>query len=84
MKRTYYYNIQLSPDKTKLAFVSNTEGKDNVWIANNRGTDPKQITNNNDANLYFSSLSWSADGNAIFFGRQTRYSLLSMITNFQE
>ena len=79
----YLYNIYLSADKKMLAYVSNKDGKDNVWVARLGGGEPRKITSNNDARLYFSALSWSPDDRTIFFGKQTRYSLLSMVTNFK-
>ncbi len=84
LEKSYYYNIHLSQDKTRIAYVANRDGIDDVWTISAGGGGAEKVTNNNDANLYFSSLSWSADSKAVFFGKQTRYSLLSMITNFQE
>jgi len=46
------------------------------------GGEAKKLTANNDSRLYFSSLAWSPAINSIFFGKQSRYSLLSMINNF--
>ncbi|MGI9056796.1 MAG: TolB family protein, partial [Pyrinomonadaceae bacterium] len=83
LKDTYLYNIHLSPDKKNIAFVSHREGKDNIWIMPATGGEAKKITGNNDSRLYFSGLAWSPAGNSIFFGKQLRYSLLSMLTNFK-
>jgi serine/threonine protein kinase len=80
---TYLYNIHLSPDRRTIAFVSNQDGKDNIWIIPSRGGAAKTLTANKDARLYFSSLAWTPDGKTIFFGKQSRYSLLTMITNFK-
>ena len=83
LKDTYLYNIYLSPDKKTIAFAAHREGKDNVWLMAAAGGEAKQVTGNNDSRLYFSSLAWSPDNNSIFFGKQSRYSLLSMLTNFK-
>jgi eukaryotic-like serine/threonine-protein kinase len=83
LKDTYLYNIHLSPDKKTIAFAAHREAKDNVWIISANGGEAKKVTNNNDSRLYFSSLAWSPDSNSIFFGKQLRYSLLSMLTNFK-
>jgi serine/threonine protein kinase len=83
LKDTYLYNVHLSNDKKSVAFTANRDGKDNVWVTPIASNQAKQVTNNNDSRLYFSSLSWSTDNNSIFFGKQMRYSLLSMLTNFQ-
>ena len=82
LKDTYLYNIYLSPDKKTVAFASHRDGKDNIWIMPAAGGEAKRVTNNNDSRLYFSSMAWSPDGGSIFFGKQSRYSLLSMLTNF--
>ncbi len=83
LKDVYLYNIHLSPDGKTIAFAAHREGKDNVWLMPSAGGEAKQVTGNNDSRLYFSSLAWSPAGDAIFFGKQSRYSLLSMLTNFK-
>jgi eukaryotic-like serine/threonine-protein kinase len=82
LKDTYPYNIHLSPDKKHIAFASHREEKDNIWTMSLINKQTKKITNNNDSRLYFSSLTWSPDSGSIYFGKQLRYSLLSMLTNF--
>lgn len=79
----YYYNIFLSADRNYVAYAANRDQRDNVWTIPARGGTEQKITNNNDSNLYFSSLTWKPDSTAIYFGKQTRYSLISMLTNFK-
>jgi eukaryotic-like serine/threonine-protein kinase len=83
LKDAYLANIQLAADGKTVAFAAHREGKDNIWLIPTAGGEVKQLTRNNDARLYFSSLAWSPDGSSIFFGKQSRYSLLSMLTNFK-
>lgn len=83
LKDSYLYNIHLSPDKKTFAFASHRDGKDNIWVMPVAGGEARRITNNNDSRLYFSSMAWSPDSGSIYFGKQSRYSLLSMLTNFQ-
>jgi Tol biopolymer transport system component len=83
LKDVYVFNIHLSPDKKTIAFTAHREEKDNLWIMPATGGEARQITVNNDSRLYFSSLAWSPDSNSIFFGKQLRYSLLSMLTDFK-
>jgi serine/threonine protein kinase len=83
LQSAYLYNIRLLADGRMLAYVAQQDGKDNLWIMPARGGAAKKLTANNNARLYFSSLAWSPDGKAIYFGKQSRYSLLSMITNFK-
>lgn len=83
LEKTYLYNIHLAPDGKNIAFAARREGKDDLWLIPAAGGAEKKLTDNDDSRLYFSSLAWSPDGNSIFFGKQSRYSLLSMITNFK-
>ena len=83
LKDAYLYNIHLSTDKKNIAFAAHREGKDNIWLISASGGEAKQVTRNDDSRLYFSSLAWSPDNNTIIFGKQSRYSLLSMLTNFK-
>ncbi len=83
LKDTYLYNIHLATDGKNIAFAAHREGKDNIWLIPANGGVEKKLTNNNDARLYFSSLAWSPDNNSIYFGKQSRYSLLSMVSNFK-
>ncbi len=83
LKDTYLYNIHLSPDKKIIAFAARREGEDNIWLMPAAGGEAKKLTANNDSRLYFSSLAWSPASDSIYFGKQSRYSLLSMLTNFK-
>ncbi len=79
---TYLYNVHLSADRRTFAFVSHQDGKDDIRIISAAGGPVRTFATNRDARLYFSSLAWAPDGKTIFFGKQSRYSLLSMVTNF--
>ncbi|MGH9799113.1 MAG: DPP IV N-terminal domain-containing protein, partial [Blastocatellia bacterium] len=83
LQSVYLYNIYLSADRRTIAFTSHQDGKDNAWLISSGGGEARRLTANNDPKLYFSSLSWSPDGRAIYYGKQSRHSLLSMITNFK-
>lgn len=83
LENTYQYNIYLSPDKKQIAYVVNLEDKDNIWVIPATGGEAKKVTENNDSRLFFSTLSWSPDNSSIFFGKQLRYSLLSMLTDYK-
>jgi serine/threonine protein kinase len=83
LQSAYLYNIHLSVDGRMLAYAAQPEGRDNLYLLPTRGGTARRLTANNDERLYFSNLDWSPDGKAIYFGKQSRYSLLSMITNFK-
>ena len=81
IETVYLYNISLSADKKLIAYAAKKDGNDNIWVMSSAGGEARKITANNDPKLYFSSMAWSPDGKAIYFGKQTRYSLLSTVTN---
>jgi Tol biopolymer transport system component len=56
------YDMQprYSPDGSKLVFVSDRDGSENLWIANADGTDPRQLTDG-DSESYLSPV-WTPDG----------------------
>ena len=83
LESAYLYNIHLSFDRKVIAFAAHRDDKDNVWVMPASGGEAKKLTHNNDTRLYFSSLAWSPDGRSLYFGKQSRFSLLSMITNLE-
>jgi len=83
LQSAYLYNIQLSPDGRMLAFASHQDGADNIWLIPAIGGPARRITTNSDPRLYFSSLSWSPDGKAIYYGKQTTDSFISAINDFK-
>lgn len=81
LKNAYYYNIFLSSDRKNIAFAARNQDRDDIWVMPATGGEPRKLTNNNDPGLFYSRLAWLRDGSSIVFGKQTRFSLLSMITN---
>ena len=80
LKNAYYYNIFLSGDRKFAGYVARNDERDDVWVIATIGGDAKRLTNNNDSGQNFSRLAWLHDGSTIMFGKQTRFSLLSMLT----
>ncbi|MBW1688193.1 MAG: PD40 domain-containing protein, partial [Deltaproteobacteria bacterium] len=56
-----------SPDGSHIAFVSDRDGAENVWIANSDGSDPKQLSKEKQS-LYVSP-SWTPDGEYVIVTR---------------
>jgi len=83
LQNAYYYNIFLSDDRKMIAFAARNEDKDDVWVIPSVGGSARKLTKNNDTSLYFSRLAWLHDGSSIVFGKQTRFSLLSMINDIK-
>src|SRR5258708_8272286 len=57
-----------SPDGRDLAFISDRSGAENLWIIRADGTDPRQLTRQDD-NSVFTSPAWSADGKSVWVSR---------------
>jgi Tol biopolymer transport system component len=58
---------KFSPDGKWIAFLSDREGSENVWIMRADGSDAKQISK--EASAEFASPSWSPDGSYVFVSK---------------
>src|ERR1700730_7978534 len=58
---------KFSPDGTWIAFLSDRDGSENVWLMRADGSEPKQISK--DPNAEFASPNWSPDGNYVFVSK---------------
>jgi Tol biopolymer transport system component len=58
---------RFSPDGKWIAFLSDREGSENIWIMHPDGTEVKQVSK--DPNSDFASPSWSPDGKYIFVSK---------------
>src|SRR6202041_3257441 len=58
---------KFSPDGKWIAFISDREGSENVWIMHPDGSGVKQVSK--DPNNEFASPSWSPDGNYIYISK---------------
>src|SRR5437773_1045788 len=58
---------RFSPDGQWIAFISDREGSENIWIMHPDGTGVKQVSK--DPNNDFTSPSWSPDGKYIFVSK---------------
>jgi Tol biopolymer transport system component len=56
-----------SPDGKLIAFTSDRDGSDNLWVAKADGSDPKQLSKDKDGD--FISPSWTPDGEYVLVSR---------------
>src|SRR5579872_106869 len=56
-----------SPDGKRIAFTSDRDGSDNLWIANADGSEAKQLSKDKDGD--FISPSWTPDGEYVLVSR---------------
>lgn len=80
---TYFWTVELGPDGKTIAFVSSSDGADNVWRRDAHGGELQRLTANSDPKVFFPGLNWSADGKSIYYGKQTSVGLITMIDNFE-
>ena len=57
-------NPKISPDRTKVLFISNRDGNNEIYVMNLDGSDLRRLTNNKTEELY---ANWSPDGSKIVF-----------------
>jgi len=62
---------RFSPDGKQIAFISDRNGSDNLWIMNADGTKPKRVSDETDDQL--GSPAWSPDGNYIIVRKYGPY-----------
>jgi Tol biopolymer transport system component/imidazolonepropionase-like amidohydrolase len=60
----FEFQPRFSPDGTRIAFVSDRDGMNNIWTMSPTGDDPRQITS--EAERDVNTPTWSADGEYIF------------------
>ncbi len=60
-----------SPDGSRVAFVSDRSGSDNLWIANADGSGLRQLSRDTGMET-FSSPAWSSDGQSVFVSRKDK------------
>lgn len=77
----YLANVHLSPDRRNLSFVTAQDGRESIQILPMSGGPMRQVTINVDENLRYSSLTWAPDGKTIYFSKQSKWNLLTLIEN---
>jgi Tol biopolymer transport system component len=80
---TYFQNIKLAPARDQIAYVTRQEGSDSLFVMPAAGGAAKNILTSSDQRVYLAAIAWSADGRTIYFGKQSSWTLFSMIDNFK-
>src|SRR6267143_517977 len=58
---------KFSPDGQWIAFLSDREGSENIWVMHPDGTEVKQVSK--DPGAEYSSPSWAPDGNYVYVSK---------------
>jgi TolB protein len=83
LKSIYVLTVQLSPDSQTIAFISDQDGADNLWLVPVAGGVARKVTVNADAKLYLSSPAWSPDRRTMYYSKHASWGVISMIDNFR-
>jgi Tol biopolymer transport system component len=81
LENVYFENIHLSRDGRNLVFSARSNDLSALWTVPVAGGSPKKLIEETDPKILLSSATWSPDGRSIIFGKQTRTTLLSMLSN---
>jgi Tol biopolymer transport system component len=83
LKTAYFHNIKLAPAKDLIAYVARQDATDTLLVMPLTGGAAKNILTSSDSRVYLAAIAWSADGKTIYFGKQSSWTLFSMIDNFK-
>ncbi|HET9530843.1 MAG TPA: protein kinase [Blastocatellia bacterium] len=83
LKSVYIGTIRISPDRQTLAFISDRDGTNNIWTVAATGGKSDKVTVNTDPKLYLANPAWSPDGRMVYYSKQTRWNLISIVENFR-
>lgn len=81
LESTYFWTVHLATDGRTIAFISDKDKSDNIWLTDISGTLARKLTSNKEPKLFFPNLNWSSDGKTIYFGKQSSVGLITMIEN---
>jgi Tol biopolymer transport system component/cytosine/adenosine deaminase-related metal-dependent hydrolase len=59
-----------SPDGSRIAFVSDRSGAENLWVIDADGSNPRQLSDNREKTEY-ASPAWMPDGSGVYISRRT-------------
>lgn len=82
-KQISAFSSTLSPVGKNITFTKRVEDKDDIYIASTNNKEIKKITANSDPETLFGSLIWSFDGKMVFFDKQEKINLISVIDNLE-
>jgi serine/threonine protein kinase/Tol biopolymer transport system component len=83
LQATYFQNIKPAPVGNQIAFVTRQDGADSLQVIAATGGATKPIMTSSDPRVYISAIAWSPDGKTIYCGKQTSWTVFSIIDNFK-
>jgi hypothetical protein len=79
----YFQNITLSPDGRSLAYAAHAGTGDSIEFLQSLDRPPRRLVAGNDPRVFYSSIAFSHNGDRLFYGKQARWQVISMVTNFK-
>ena len=79
----YFHNIKLSPDRRTIAYVSRPANNDMIQTVSLADKRQRTVIESNDPRVYYSSLAYSPDSKALYYGKQANWHVVSMVSNFK-
>ncbi len=73
--------ISISPDQKWVVYTKRIGQIDNIFLASLDGLEPKQLTANNDSNIFYSGVTWSPDSKTLLYSKQSVGMRISLMSN---
>ena len=81
LNKADFFSLTLSSDGQTVAYAARQDGIDNIFSCFLTEGKQKQLTDNKEDSIYFSGISWSADGDRLFYSKQSGSIQISMISD---
>ena len=83
LQQTYFQNLKLAPARDQIAYVARQDGSDTLFVMPATGGPAKSLLTSSDPRVYLAAISWAPDGKTIYYGKQSSWTVFSMIDNFK-
>lgn len=80
---TYFQNIRLAPSGNQIAYVTRQDGADSLRVMPAAGGAAKTMITTSDPRVYLAAIVWSPDAKSIYYGKQSSWTVFSIIDNFK-
>ncbi len=79
LKDCYQANVRMAPDGSSLAFVAREQDRDVINLLPLDTRQLRTVVASNDPRVYLSSLTFSPDGQTLYYGKQADWKIISML-----
>lgn len=78
------FGAELSPDRRYISYTVNRNAVNNVCVTELSTGREKCLTSNDDADFYYSGVTWAPDSKSVLYSRQTGRMQIALITRRSE